>query len=65
MSETTTVRVSRLTHEELRRIAEDSHETVAETVARGVRLLRQERLGLDLSLPLTQDEVDWLDADAG
>lgn len=65
MSETTTIRISRATRDELSLLARDRHQTVAETVARAVRLLRQEEIGRELAVPLTAEEVDWLDADAG
>ena len=65
MVETTTIRVSRATRDELRHLARSRHLTVAETVARAVRLLRQDELGRDLAAPLTDEEVSWLDADAG
>jgi hypothetical protein len=65
MSDTTTIRISRSTHDELSRLARDRHQTVAEAVARAVRLLRQEEIGRDLATPLTGEEVSWLDADAG
>ena len=65
MSDTTTIRVSRSTRDQLRRAAQERHQTVAETVAQAVRLLRQDEIGRDLSAPLTDEEVAWLDADAG
>lgn len=65
MSDTTTIRISRITHDELSRLARERHQTVAETVARAVRLLRQDQVGHELASPLTDDEVAWLDADAG
>lgn len=65
MSDTTTIRISRTTHEELRQLAHEGHQTVADTVSRAVRLLRQEEMGRALAAPLTDDEVSWLDADAG
>ncbi|MEX2620545.1 MAG: hypothetical protein WD250_10025 [Egibacteraceae bacterium] len=65
MSDTTTVRIDRSTHEELRRLANERHMTVAQAVARGVRLLRQEQMGQQLTAPLTDDEGDWLDANLG
>jgi predicted transcriptional regulator len=49
----TSVRVDRETHEELKRLAREA------------RRLRQQRIGKEFSTPLTQDEVDWLDADLG
>lgn len=63
MSDTTTVRIDRATHEELRRLAQDGGITVSEALARGVRLLRQERMGQQLAEPLTPNEAEWLDAD--
>jgi predicted transcriptional regulator len=65
MSYTTTIRISRGTHEELSRLARDRDQTVAETVSRAVRLLQQEEIGHDLTAELTDEEVVWLDADAG
>lgn len=65
MSDTTTIRISRTTHDELRRQADRRHQTVGETVSRAVRLLQQEAIGRDLAEPLSDDESSWLDADAG
>lgn len=65
MAETTTIRIDRATHEQLKRLARERETTVAETVARAVRVLRQERMGQDLAQPLDQVEIDWLDADLG
>ena len=65
MSDTTTIRVDRATHEELKRLAEHRHSTVTETVERAVRLLPQDEIGHELDEPLTDDEVHWLDADLG
>lgn len=65
MSETTTIRVDRSTHEELKRLARERRTTVADTVARAVLLLRQEKIGQDLARPLERAETDWLDADLG
>ena len=62
---TTTIRVDRATHEELKRLARKRHSTVAETVARAVRVLRQEQMAIDLAQPLDSDETEWLDADLG
>jgi predicted transcriptional regulator len=63
MAESTTIRIDRATHEELKRLARERRSTVAETVARAVRILRQEQMGQDLSGPLDEAETDWLDAD--
>jgi len=65
MTETTTVRVDRATHDELKRLARLDHSTVAKTVARAVRILRQERMGRDLAAPATEAEAEWLDAELG
>lgn len=65
MSETTTIRVDRSTHEELKRLARERRTTVADAVARAVRLLRQEKIGQDLAHPLERTETEWLDADLG
>ena len=65
MSETTTVRVDRATHEELKRLARERKITVAETIARAVRVLNQEEMGQDLARPLGDDESNWLDAELG
>ena len=61
----TSVRVDRKTHEELKRLARDLGTTVGEAVAIAARRLRQQRIGRDLSAPLTEDETNWLDADLG
>lgn len=63
--ETTTIRVDRSTHEELKRLARERRTTVGAAVARAVRLLRQERMGQDLASPLEGAEIDWLDAELG
>lgn len=65
MSDTTTIRISRTTQQELRQLANERHQTVADTVARAVRLLHQDDIGRDLAASLTDEEISWLDADAG
>ena len=65
MADTTTIRVSRETHARVTRLAAERHETIDQTVARALRVLRQEGIGRDLAVPLTDDETAWLDADAG
>jgi hypothetical protein len=65
MADTTTIRISRSTHEEIKWLARGRHRTVAETVSRAVRLLRQDEIGRDLAVPLTDEELSWLDAEAG
>jgi hypothetical protein len=61
----TSVRIDRETHEELKKLARDLGTTVGEAVAIAARRLRQQRIGRDLSSPLTEDETGWLDADLG
>ena len=65
MTSTTTIRIDRATHEELKRLASQRRTTVAAAVARAVRVLRQDQMGHDLSAPLTGAETDWLDAELG
>ncbi|MGH3924429.1 MAG: hypothetical protein ACRDTT_16465 [Pseudonocardiaceae bacterium] len=65
VAETTTIRIDRAIHEELKRLAREREATVADTVARAVRMLRQELMGRDLARPLEPAETDWLDADLG
>ena len=62
---TTTIRVTKPTRDALNRLASQRNETLTETVSRGVRLLQQEQLGIDLSRPLEPEELEWLDADLG
>jgi antitoxin component of RelBE/YafQ-DinJ toxin-antitoxin module len=61
----TSVRVDRETHEELKKLARDLGTTVGEAVAIAARRLRQQQIGRDLSTPLAEDETGWLDADLG
>lgn len=65
MPDTTTIRISRATHDQVSRLAKDHHQTIADTVSRAIRLLRQDDIGRELASPLTEEEVAWLDADAG
>jgi hypothetical protein len=53
------------THEELKRLAAQLHTTVGNTVSLAVRALRQDLVGAELTTPLLDDEVAWLDADLG
>lgn len=62
---TTSVRIDRSTHEEVKRLAAELGRTVGETVALAVRRLRQERMGRQLAAELTDPETAWLDADLG
>ncbi|MEX0698284.1 MAG: ribbon-helix-helix protein, CopG family [Acidimicrobiia bacterium] len=61
----TSVRVDRDTHEELKKLARDLGTTVGEAVAIAARRLRQQRIGVELRTPLTEEETTWLDADLG
>jgi antitoxin component of RelBE/YafQ-DinJ toxin-antitoxin module len=63
--QSTSVRVDRETHEELKRLAKELGTTVGEAVSIAARRLRQQRIGKDLNTPLRLDEVEWLDADLG
>ena len=63
--QSTSVRIDRATHQELKRLATQLGTTVGETVALAVRRLRQDRIGEELSGSLGRDEVEWLDADLG
>lgn len=65
MRDTTTVRIDRATHEVLKRLARDRDSTVTDTVAKAVRLLRQEQMGSELAQVQNRDESEWLDADLG
>ena len=63
--QSTSVRIDVATHEELKRLASELDTTVGRAVSLAVRALRQDRIGRDLSAPLTDEEVTWLDADLG
>jgi predicted transcriptional regulator len=65
MSESTTIRVSRETHARVTRLAAERHETIDQTVSRGIRALRQDAMAADLQRELSDAEAVWLDADAG
>ncbi|MFT3797011.1 hypothetical protein [Microbacterium sp.] len=65
MSDTTTIRVTRSTRDALNDLALRRGETLLQTTARATRLLEQEVLARDLSTPLRDDEIEWLDGDAG
>ena len=63
--QSTSVRIDRATHEELKRLAAELNTTVGNTVSLAVRALRQDHVGQELSTPLRDDEASWLDADLG
>ncbi len=65
MQMTTSVRIDTGTHQELKRLAEELHLSVGETVRYAVRRLDQARIGDELAAPLTSEEQAWLDADLG
>ncbi len=65
MSDTTTIRVDRITHQELRRLSERDHTSISDTVARAVLALRQDEMGRQLTAEPTDEEQAWLDADLG
>jgi hypothetical protein len=65
MTDTTTIRVSRATHDEVRRLAHRRHQSIDQVVSRAMRLLRQDEIGRELASPLSGEEIAWLDADAG
>lgn len=61
----TSVRVDRETHEQLKKLARELGTTVGEAVAIAARRLRQQRIGKELRTPLSEEEVAWLEADLG
>ena len=63
--QSTSVRIDKATHRELKRLADRLGTTVGETVALAVRRLRQDRIGEELTATLSPDEANWLDADLG
>lgn len=65
MSETTTIRISKDTHLELRRFSTRRGETTDETVRRALLALRQDDIARELAQNLTLEDDEWLDADAG
>lgn len=63
--QSTSVRIDRSTHDELKRLAAELGVTVGHAVTLAVRALRQDRIGTDLALPLRPEEAAWLDAELG
>ena len=63
--QSTSVRIDVSTHQELKRLATLLGTTVGETVALAVRRLRQDQIGAQLRAELSEEEVEWLDADLG
>ncbi len=46
-------------------MAAELHTTVGNAVTFAVRALRQDLVGAELTTPLREDEVSWLDANLG
>ncbi len=63
--QSTSVRIDRATHDELKRLAAQLGTSVGATVGLAVRALRQDRMGRELAADLCDDERAWLDADLG
>lgn len=63
--QSTSVRIDVATHERLKNLAADLDKTVGETVAFAVGRLIQEQMGKELTTSLTDEELEWLDADLG
>ena len=63
--QSTSVRVDKATHRELKELATSMGATVGETVAVAVRRLSQEQMGRQLAVELSDEEAAWLDADLG
>ena len=63
--QSTSVRIDRVTHDQLKLLAEELDKTVGETVAFAVGRLIQKQIGKELATPLTDEEIEWLDADLG
>lgn len=63
--QSTSIRIDRSTHEEIKHLSAELGTSVGETVALAVRRLRQERMGRQLAVELTASETAWLDAELG
>ena len=63
--QSTSVRIDRITHLQIKQLAADLGTTVGETVAIAIRSLRQDRIGAELTATLSEEEVEWLDAELG
>lgn len=60
---TSSVRIDRATHLELKRLASELGVSVGEAIRIVVRRTAQERIGVQLGAELSSDENEWLDAD--
>ncbi len=63
--QSTSVRIDVVTHERLKQLAGELDKTVGETVAFAIGRLIQQQMGQELATPLTDEELEWLDADLG
>ncbi len=63
--QSTSVRIDKATHEDLKRLATELHTTVGNTVTLAVRALRQDLVGVQLTAALDDEEAAWLDAHLG
>ncbi len=63
--QSTSVRIDVVTHERLKQLAGELDKTVGETVAFAIGRLIQHQMGQELATPLTDEELEWLDADLG
>jgi antitoxin component of RelBE/YafQ-DinJ toxin-antitoxin module len=63
--QSTSVRIDKKTHRELKQLSEDLGTTVGEAVAIAVTRLRQREIGKQLAASPTAEETEWLDADFG
>ena len=63
--QSTSVRIDQITHRQIKQLAADLGTTVGETVAIAIRRLRQDQIGAELAATLSEEEVEWLDAELG
>ena len=63
--QSTSVRIDRSTHLQVKQLAAELGTTVGETVALAIRRLRQDQIGAELTAGLSEEEVEWLDAELG
>jgi hypothetical protein len=63
--QSTSVRIDRSTHDELKQLAAELNTTIGHTLSLAVQAFRQDRIGTDLHTPLREDETAWLDARLG
>ena len=54
-----------ITHLQIKQLAAELGTTVGETVALAIRRLRQDQIGAELTAGLSEEEVEWLDAELG